>query len=162
MNNTKEIQSSISDFFEKDHDRVDVLFRDYLNLKHANFAEAKKNFVAFKHGLEKHIAWEKDFLFPLFQNKTGIIEGPILVLEEEHRQILRMLQQINLRIQRNDISSNRSEHDLIVILGHHTVKEENVLYPVLDHLLTVDEKADLFLKMQNSPENTTDICCAAS
>jgi hypothetical protein len=73
-----------------------------------------------------------------------------------------MLQQINLRIQKNDFSSNRLEHDLIVILGHHTVKEENVLYPVLDHLLSVDEKADLFMKMQTIPENTTDICCAAS
>lgn len=162
MNNTKEIKFSICEFFEKDHDRLDLFFRDYLKLKHANFAEAKKNFVAFKHGLEKHIAWEKDVLFPIFQKKTGITEGPILVLEEEHRQILKMLQQINSRIQKNDISSNRSEHDLIVILGHHTVKEENVLYPVLDHLLTVDEKKDLLMKMQSIPENTTNIWCAAS
>lgn len=162
MNNKKNIKFSISDFFEKDHDRIDVLFRDYLKLKHLNFAEAKKNFVAFKHGLEKHIAREKDILFPVFQRKTGITEGPILVLEEEHRQILRMLQQINLRIQKNDVSSNRTEHDLIVILGQHNVKEENVLYPVLDHLLTVDEKADLLMKLQNMTENTTDIFSAAS
>ena len=162
MNNTKEIKFSISDYFETDHDRLDVLFRDYLKLKSLNFAKAKENFVAFKHRLERHIAWEKDVLFPLFQKKTGIIEGPIAVLEEEHLQIIKMLERINLRIQRNDASSNRLEHDLILILGHHNVKEENVLYPVLDHLLTVDEKADLFMKFQNIPIDTDDICRAAS
>jgi regulator of cell morphogenesis and NO signaling len=162
MVDTKEIKFSISDYFENDHDRLDILFRDYLKLKSLHFAKAKENFVAFKHGLERHIAWEKDVLFPLFQKKTGIIEGPIVVLEEEHRQILRILERINLKVQRNDASSNRLEHDLIVILGHHNVKEENVLYPVLDHLLTVDEKTDLFLKFQNIPINTNDVCCVAS
>lgn len=162
MIDTKETKFSISDYYEKDHDRLDILFRDYLKLKNLNFAKAKENYVAFKHGIERHIALEREVLFPTFQRKTGIVEGPIAALEEEHRQILTLVERINLRIQRNDSSSNRLEHDLMVILGHHNVKEENVLYPVLDHLLSVDEKADLFIKMQNIPTNYSDVCCAAS
>ncbi|MCI0618348.1 hemerythrin domain-containing protein [bacterium] len=162
MIHTKEIKFSISEYFEQDHDRLDVLFRDYMKLKNLHFAKARECFVAFKHRLERHIAWERDVLFPVFKTKTGIDEGPIAVLEEEHRQILGILERINLKIQRNDASSNRLEHDLVVILGHHDAKEENVLYPVLDYLLTAEEKADLFIKMQNIPANTCDLCCAAS
>jgi regulator of cell morphogenesis and NO signaling len=162
MFDTKEVKFSISDFYEKDHDRLEILFRDYMKFKNLHFAKAREDFVAFKHGLERHIAWEKEILFPIFQAKTGIVEGPIAVLEDEHRQILRILERINLKMQRNDASSSRLEHDLVVILGHHNVKEENVLYPVLDHLLSAEEKADLFMKMQNIPTNLCDMCCAAS
>jgi iron-sulfur cluster repair protein YtfE (RIC family) len=162
MINTKEIKFSVSDYFEKDHDHLDTLFRDYMKLKNLHFAKAKENFVAFKRGLERHIAREKEILFPVFQKKTGIIDGPIAVLEEEHRQILGIVERINLKVRANDASSNRLEHDLMVIIGHHNVKEENVLYPVLDHLLSADEKANLFTKMQNIPANTCDACCAAS
>ncbi len=74
---------SIADYFEKDHDRLDQLYRDYLRLKHVHFANARENFISFKHGLERHIAWEEGILFPIFQRKTGIIDGPIAVMEEE-------------------------------------------------------------------------------
>ena len=143
MITNNESQFSIADYFEKDHDRLDQLYRDYMQLKHTHFADAREKFITFKQGLERHIRWEEEILFPIFQRKTGIIEGPVAVMEDEHRQILNILEHINLKIENNDSSSNRFEHDLMVIMGHHNVKEENVLYPVLDHLLTQDEKETL-------------------
>ena len=161
MINTNEYETfSIADYFEQDHDRLDQLYRDYLQLKHVHFANAREKFISFKHGLERHITWEEEVLFPLFQRKTGIIEGPVAVMEDEHRQILNILEQINLRLQNNDFSSNRFEHDLMVLLGGHNVKEENVLYPVLDHLLTQDEKASLVQQMKIFAEPGCVVCCS--
>ena len=152
---------SIADYFEKDHDRLDQLYRDYLQLKHIHFANARENFISFKHGLERHITWEEEILFPIFQRKTGIVDGPVAVMEEEHRQILDMLERINAKLQNNDSSSNRLEHDLIVILGHHNVQEENVLYPVLDHLLTQDEKANVVQQLKDFAEDSCEACCVS-
>jgi regulator of cell morphogenesis and NO signaling len=153
---------SIADYFENDHDRLDQLYRDYLELKHIHFANAREKFISFKHGLERHIKWEEEILFPLFQRKTGIAEGPVAVMEDEHQQILNLLEHIKLRLQNNDFSSNRFEHDLMLILGHHNVKEENVIYPVLDHLLTQDEKASLVQQINNFAETGCEACCSAS
>jgi regulator of cell morphogenesis and NO signaling len=159
MTNTKVLESfSIVDYFEKDHDRLDQLFRDYLQSKNSHFANARENFISFKHGLERHIAWEEKILFPIFQRKTGIVGGPVAVMEEEHRQILEILQRINLHVQNNDSSSNSLEHDLIMIIGRHNVKEENVLYPVLDHLIAEDEKADIVEQMKNFSEGYCEAC----
>jgi regulator of cell morphogenesis and NO signaling len=161
MSNTKKVETfSIADYFEQDHDRLDQLYRDYLKLKHIHFANAREKFISFKHGLERHITWEEEILFPLFQRKTGIVEGPVAVMEDEHRQILNILEHINSKLQNNDYSSNRFEHDLMVLLGGHNVKEENVLYPVLDHLLTQDEKASLVQQMKNFAEPHCEVCCS--
>ena len=83
-------------------------------------------------------------------------------MEDEHRQILNILEHINLKIENNDSSSNRFEHDLMVIMGHHNVKEENVLYPVLDHLLTQDEKETLVRQMNNFADGRCEVCCSPS
>ena len=81
MNNTKQLEIfSVADYFEKDHDRLDQLYRDYLQLKHIHFANARENFISFKHGLERHIGWEEEILLPIFERKTGIIDGPIAVM----------------------------------------------------------------------------------
>jgi regulator of cell morphogenesis and NO signaling len=151
---------SIADYFEQDHDRLDQLYRDYLQLKRVHFANAREKFISFKHGLERHITWEEEILFPLFQRKTGTVEGPVAVMEDEHRQILNILEHINLKLQNNDSSSNRFEHDLMVLLGGHNIKEENVLYPVLDHLLTQDEKANLVQQIKRFTEPSCEVCCS--
>lgn len=153
---------SIADSFEKDHDRLDQLFRDYLQSKNSHYANARENFISFKHGLERHIAWEEEILFPIFRRKTGIIEGPVAVMEEEHRQILDIIRQINLNVENNDASSNRLEHDLIMIIGRHNIKEENVLYPVLDQLLTEIEKTDVLQQIKNFAVDGCAICCSHS
>jgi regulator of cell morphogenesis and NO signaling len=152
---------SIAEYFEGDHDRLDQLYRDYLQLKHIHFANAREKFISFKHGLERHITWEEEILFPIFQRKTGIVEGPVAVMEDEHRQILHILDHLNLKLQNNDQSSNRFEHDLMVLLGGHNIKEENVIYPVLDHLLTQNEKRSLVQQMKGFSEPRCEACCSA-
>ena len=70
-------QKTICEFFEQDHDRLDELFKTFQKMKRSDFAKAKEAFKAFKVGLQRHIVWEEDLLFPLWEEKTGMSEeGP--------------------------------------------------------------------------------------
>jgi len=152
---------SIASYYEKDHDRLDQLFEEYLRLKHTDFTHAKENFLAFKAGLQKHIAWEEDILFPIFEKKTGILPGPTSVMREEHRLIGEILESIHERVKNSDTSSNQTEQSLLLILGQHNLKEENVLYPALDRVLTEEEKSIVFKEMKNVPMERYEFCCSS-
>ena len=65
-------QKTISEFFEQDHDRLDEFFKTFQQLKRSDFAKAKEAFKGFKLGLQRHIVWEEDLLFPLWEEKTGM------------------------------------------------------------------------------------------
>ena len=68
-------QKTIREFYEQDHDRLDELFKTFQQLKRSDFAKAKEAFKEFKFGLQRHIVWEEDLLFPLWEEKTGMSEG---------------------------------------------------------------------------------------
>ena len=56
---------------------------------------AESIFLFFKSELERHIIWEEDILFPVFERKTGIKDGgPTSVMRIEHIQIKNHLQEI--------------------------------------------------------------------
>ena len=89
-------QKTITAFFEQDHDRLDELFKTFQQLKRSDFAKAKEAFKEFKVGLQRHIVWEEDLLFPLWEKKTGRSEeGPTVVMRAEHRQIGQQLEAIH-------------------------------------------------------------------
>ena len=68
-------QQTVSAFFEQDHDRLDEWFRTFQQLKRSDFAKAKDAFKEFEVGLQRHIVWEEDLLFPLWEEKTDMSEG---------------------------------------------------------------------------------------
>jgi len=79
---------SISEFMEQDHDRLDDLYNQFKKLKTSDQSKAKDIFSEFKTNLQKHILWEEEILFPLFENKTGMSgTGPTAVMKMEHRKI---------------------------------------------------------------------------
>jgi hypothetical protein len=79
---------SIRTYFAEDHDRLDGLFASFRERKRFNYAEARLFFREFKFGLQRHIVWEEQILFPLFEQKTGMVHnGPTEVMRQEHRLI---------------------------------------------------------------------------
>jgi iron-sulfur cluster repair protein YtfE (RIC family) len=60
----------------------------YSTEKLADVERAESIFLSFKSELERHIIWEEDILFPVFEKKTGIKDGgPTSVMRMEHIQI---------------------------------------------------------------------------
>ena len=150
----------ISAYYEEDHDRLDELFKAYRELKRSDFPKAKEAFKAFKTGLQRHIVWEEDLLFPLWEEKTGMSEsGPTFVMRAEHRQIGQQLEAIHDKVAEQNTDTDQEEQALLTLLGAHNLKEERVLYPSLDQVTTQDERRALYRKMEEIPEDRYRACC---
>lgn len=136
----------ITDFMSHDHDKLDTLFRNYVaNKKNEN--KAKEFFAAFKGDLELHIVWEEDILFPIFEEKTGIL-GPTECMKIEHREIKNYLEKISNGI--GKVATDIFEVGLLEVLGAHNQKEEFILYPQIDHCVPAEEREAILQKMKVS------------
>jgi regulator of cell morphogenesis and NO signaling len=146
-------QKTIREFYERDHDRLDELFKTFQRLKRSDFPKAKDAFVEFKFGLERHIVWEEDLLFPLWEKKTGRSEeGPTVVMRGEHRQIKQQLEAIHDKVSQHIPDSDQAEQALLDILGSHNRKEERALYPAIDQVASPEDRDTVFRNMNESPE----------
>ena len=101
-------------------------------------------------------------LFPLWEQKTGMAEGgPTQVMRMEHRQIGRCLEAIHKNVQEDDPESDQDEQTLLALLAAHNQKEERILYPSIDSVLSDPERASVFDDMQKIPEERYQVCCDA-
>ncbi|MBI2118916.1 MAG: hemerythrin domain-containing protein [Elusimicrobia bacterium] len=131
--------NGIADFMSKDHDRLDGLFKEFQTKKNQETESAKNSFFDFKSGLERHIVWEEEILFPIFEERTGMQGGPTAVMRMEHIQIKGLLSSIYDQILKINFETESLESQLSGILSSHNVKEENVLYPWIDQTLSLEE-----------------------
>lgn len=151
---------TIMSFYAHDHDELDGYFKKFQELKNKNYPEAKEYFKKFKSGLQRHIAWEEDILFPLFEEKTGMTDaGPTFVMRQEHRQIEQTLEALHKKVQRQDPQSDMEEQLLLGILSEHNFKEENILYPAIDDAASDEERRKVFDRMEKMPLERYKSCC---
>ena len=146
-------ERTISTMFDEDHDRLDELFKSFHMLKRTNLVKAHKAFVDFKAGLRRHMVWEEDVLFPLWEKKTGMNKGgPTFVMRQEHREIMECLEAIDRKVQAQNPESDQEEQAFMDMLERHNMSEEEVLYAAIDRATSVDERETLFQAMNNIPE----------
>ena len=134
---------SIKRFFEGDHEKLDQRFVNYMKLKNDSYPRAVDCFLLLKAGLQRHIRWEEEIVFPLFLKKTGS-ERAIRVMGHEHRAILQILEDLTEKIENGDRRTETEEYQLLVLLGEHALKEEMVLYPAIDATVTTEETKEVF------------------
>jgi iron-sulfur cluster repair protein YtfE (RIC family) len=153
-------QQTVSTYYEHDHDRLDGLFKNFQELKRTDFPKAKEYFREFMFGLQRHIIWEEEILFPLFDQKTGMYNsGPTEVMRQEHRLIRKYLEAIHDKVKARDPESDYHEQMLLNTLFMHNQKEEYILYPAIDRSLGDKERESIFTSMQNVPEERYAHCC---
>lgn len=153
-------QNTITEFFEQDHDRLDELFKTFQQSKWSDFPKAKEAFTEFKFGLQRHIVWEEDLLFPIWEQKTGMSDsGPTPVMRNEHRQIGQQLEAIHQKVADQNPDSAQEEQALLDLLGSHNRKEERALYPAIDKVTSPEERETVFRSMKNIPEERYKLCC---
>ncbi len=155
-------EAKISVTFEQDHDRLDALFTSFQERKRKDFAQAKEAFVAFRFGLQRHIVWEEDVLFPKWEENSGMAEGgPTQVMRTEHRLIRDCLEAIHHKVQEQNPDSDQEEQRLLEILKAHNMKEERILYPSIDQVISAEERAELYRAMDAIPEERYRTCCGS-
>ena len=154
-------EQTITALYEKDHDRLDELFKTFQTSKRSDFGKAKEAFKEFKVGLQRHIVWEEELLFPMWEEKTGMIEdGPTPVMRFEHEQIKKLLEAIHQKVEQQNLESDQEEQALLNLLGSHNRKEEKALYPAIDNVTNADERATIFTNMNSIPEDRYNACCS--
>ncbi len=142
-------QKGVLEFYGHDHDELDNFLKEFQSLKHKDFAQAKAFFRKFKFGLQRHIIWEEEILFPVFEEKTGMKDiGPTAMMRHEHVLIKEALEALHSKVSQNNPDSDAEEKILIDILSSHNYKEENILYPAIDQMMTAEEKQILFQQME--------------
>jgi regulator of cell morphogenesis and NO signaling len=144
---------SVSHYFERDHDRLHDLFHAFQLMKAKDFPRARENFVAFKFGLQRHMVWEEEVLFPFYEQKTGLYPaGPTNIMRKEHRKIREILESIDQKLRAFDANTKEEESTLFALLEIHSLKEENILYPVMDNYLTEIEEKSILEAIKNIPD----------
>ena len=150
---------TVLSFMGEDHDRLDNIFKEFKNIKNTDEDRARNLFHEFKIGLQKHIVWEEEILFPLFENNTGMYDsGPTAVMRMEHRKIKDFLENIHRCLSKN-IQTNDLEEGLMEVLTEHNNKEEDILYPWIDNSVSKEEIEKAFINMKNLSPEKYNRCC---
>ena len=106
------------------------------------------------HALRRHIYLEEEFLFPPLRD-AGLM-APVFVMLREHAQMWETLDTLerDLAAGADDKAAFALCHQLTVQLQHHNMKEERILYPQADEVLTASasERLRTFLDAGELPE----------
>jgi hemerythrin-like domain-containing protein len=89
------------------------------------------------HALRRHIYLEEELLFPPLA-EAGLL-APVFVMLREHAQIWATLDALQRELDGNAGTGPAAQalaHQLAIQLQHHNLKEEKILYPQADQVLT--------------------------
>lgn len=129
--------TTISDFLTPDHKHCDDLFAAVEALvAHGEWDGAATAFSRFQEALQHHFAMEVEVMFPAFEARTGMTQGPTAVMRSEHRQMSDLLNLMAGALARKDAGAYLGDADtLLIIMQQHNVKEEQMLYRMADRAL---------------------------
>jgi len=131
--------SSIKEYLTNDHRACDDVFAQMEEKAHNSLADAKELTKAFVADMERHFQREERVMFPEFENKTGMLNGPTEMMRQEHSQMRNLMQQLLVAIDNNDKDKffGLSE-TLMILLQQHNMKEEQMLYTMAQQHLSAE------------------------
>lgn len=135
----------VTSYLSWDHDRLEAILAGVCEkVDTGQVAAARTQYGEFDSGLLRHIRIEEELLFPIFEAKTGVVSGPTEVMREEHREIKRGMALMRDGLERGDLAAFREGLQFVrETLPSHNQKEEHVLYPTTDRLLSDSERLAL-------------------
>lgn len=104
-----------------------------------DWAACAATYGKFSTELLAHFGVEEDILFPTFEQRTGMAGGPTQVMRGEHVQMRDLLQQMDAALAQKDADGfGGAAETLLIMMQQHNMKEENILYPMIDQALGQD------------------------
>jgi len=128
--------STLKEYLIDDHRRCDDIFAKMEAKANSSLADAKEETEAFIADMEKHFQREERVVFPEFEAKTGMVNGPTEMMRQEHNQMRHLMKQLLEAIE----SENRDKffglcETLMILLQQHNMKEEQMLYTMAQQYL---------------------------
>ncbi|MBU3015375.1 hemerythrin domain-containing protein [Poseidonibacter lekithochrous] len=125
---------TISSFLTQDHRACDEEFANMENsVASGDWIDANSKLVKFSTDLLHHFDMEEKVMFPAFENKTGITQGPTAMMRMEHDQMRGLLEDLKA-----DVNATNKDHffgvseSLMMLMQQHNMKEEQMLYAMAD------------------------------
>jgi hemerythrin-like domain-containing protein len=138
---------TICDYLLLDHKRCDELFtRAENHISQKNWQDGDLSFRLFHDALKQHMRMEEKVLFPAFEQAIRNSEGPLSMLRMEHGQIRGMVNRMSDAVARMDPVEFLIHSETYTLLSQqHSMKEEEMLYPLLDKILFLSAKREQIL-----------------
>jgi hemerythrin-like domain-containing protein len=109
---------------------------------------AESRYAELRERLLRHIGFEEQRLFPVFEART-MLSAPCAVMRREHRRIETVLDAIGGALEVGRTAEARATlAELVAHLSAHDYKEELVLYPNADPVLSAEERSFLVEEMR--------------
>lgn len=142
---------SVTTYLAADHDRLDAILVEVCHeIEGGRAAAASARFGDFHRGLRRHIRIEEELVFPFFDLRSGMSGGPTAVMREEHRAIEQALVRMDAALVAGDDEAFRAGVvELRQVLGDHNEREERVLYPMTDRMLSDSERVVFVQRLRN-------------
>jgi len=128
---------TILDFMTAGHKSCDDEFaRAEKAVLDTRWDEAAGAFNLFRADMAQHFRMEEDALFPALQAAGGPA-SPVQMMCMEHAQMNDLLEQMAAAVkEKNAQSYSGIAETLLITLQQHNYKEEQILYPIADQILT--------------------------
>ncbi|RHW75216.1 hemerythrin domain-containing protein [Colwellia sp. RSH04] len=134
--------TSIPQYMTSKHRECDDYFTEAESaVAKENWSEATGKWQQFSDELALHLTQEEETLFPQFEQATGMTAGPTQVMRMEHQQMRALVQDLDnaLNNKAKDEYLGLSE-TLMVMMQQHNMKEEMMLYPMMEQHLVNGEQ----------------------
>ena len=125
----------IREFMRDDHELLDRLLAEFLELKGRDPALARVRFAHIKTLILRRMALEDRVLFPFYEGRHETADGiPTRTMREQHRQILEVLELLEVELAAGLRPTDRLEHELHDLLTLHVAMEEEFFIPWVQRL----------------------------
>ncbi len=126
--------NTISSFLTTDHRACD---EEFANLENAiasqDWEESQMQLEKFSSDLVHHFDMEEKVMFPVFEEVTGMTQGPTMVMRMEHSQMRGILEDLKADIEKKDKNHFFGvSESLMMLMQQHNMKEEQMLYRMAD------------------------------
>jgi hemerythrin-like domain-containing protein len=74
--------------------------------------------------------------------------GPTQIMRSEHKMIRACMEEIHRKVDTQDPESDADEQRLLELLKAHNMKEERILYPSMDQVISDEDRAKLYRAMK--------------
>lgn len=133
----------ITDFFNINHQALELLFIAYRRNKDTDPVYSRQLFDKFKAGMEEHIGWEENLLLPALENNNRK-SFPTDKARSEHQKVMQQICWIESLLDKG-VDTLQDDLTLEYILSDHFENDEFNLYPVCDKVLSDEETAKILM-----------------
>lgn len=151
-----EVDRSFLELLELHEDLDELFFCHQEALLSSDIYSAERLLKNYEEKLLRHMEDEERLLIPVYQERAGVIPGgPVELFLGEHTKMRAFLKEFHATLALLEAEGGRPLRRAIIglldrqfmykhLVGHHDLREKNILYPTLDRITSSEERASLF------------------